>query len=117
MMCVLDKPPGLLLDAWHLRVRGVDEGGDLCGPDEAVLLLGPSQVQAWSVQVRVYWPVGVRRSIVFHNSLMVGQLWHIGRLALAGNLEGALDVIDLGLCQEGHHVGFLEELIVTLLRQ
>ena len=82
-----------------------------------MLLLGPAQVQAWRIQVGVYRPVGVRRSIVLHNALMVGQLWHTGRLALAGSLEGGLDVIDLRLCQEGHHVGLLEELIVTLMRQ
>lgn len=71
MTCAFDEPPGLLFNAWHIWVRGVDQSGDLCGPNKAVLGQRPAQVQPWGSQVRLNRPVGVRRAIVLITSIEV----------------------------------------------
>lgn len=98
----LDKSPGLLFNAWHVRVRGVDKSGDLCRAPEAVLRHRPAQVQPWGRRVRLHRPVGIRGAINIVNPLMVCQLWEA--CGQAWCLDCGPDQFDFWLCQEADHV-------------
>lgn len=115
LACILDEPSGLLLDAWHVWVGGVNQSGDLCGPHEAVLWQRPAQVQPRGSQVGLHRPVGVGGAIGLLTSLMVCQLWDVR--GLVGSLDCGLNKFNFRLCQEANHLCSLEELIVALVRQ
>lgn len=107
LLSILDKSSGLLFDARHVRLRRVDQSGDLGRPDEAVQLR-PAQVQARSVQVGVNGPVSVGGSVaaILHVSLFIAELLR--------ELDRLLNILDLWRGQEVYHVGFLEKMVVTL---
>ena len=113
LACILDESPGLLLDAWHVWVGGVDQSGDLCGPNEAVLWQRPAQVQPRCSQVRLHWPISVGGAISLQTSLEVCQLWDAGRPV--GGLDCWLDEFDFRLCKETDYFCGLEEFIVALV--
>lgn len=115
LACILDESPGLLLDAWHVWVGGVDQSGDLCGPHEAVLCQRPAQVQSRGSQVGLHGPVGVWGAISLLTSLMVCKLWDAG--GLVGRVDCGLDKFNFWLSQETDHICGLEELIVALVWQ
>lgn len=112
MASVLDESPGLLLDARHVRVGGVNQSGDLCGP-KAVLCYRPAQVQTRCSHIGLHRPVGVGGAVDVIASLVVGQLWNAG--ALVGDLDCGLYVLNFRLCQKTDHICSLEELKVALV--
>lgn len=115
LACILYESSGLFLDAWHVWVRGVDQSGDLRGPNEAVLSHWPAQVQSWRSQVRLQRPVGVRGTLHLMTSTVVCQLWDAGSLGWC--LDCGLYKFNFWLCQEADHICSLEELIVALVWQ
>lgn len=115
LACILDKSPGLLLDAWHIWVGGVNQSGDLCGPYEAVLWQRPAQIQSRGSHVGLNRPVGVGGAINLMTCLMVCQVLHAG--GPVGGLNCGLDKFNFRLCQETDHICSLEEFIVALVWQ
>lgn len=111
MVRILDQPPNLLLDARHVRIRWVDQSGDLCGSNETLLRYRPAQVQPRRCQVRLHGPVGVWGALIL-TRLAIHQLWNTW--GLARHLEGGSDVLNFWLSQETHHFSRIEEFIVAL---
>lgn len=113
LACILDESPCLFLDAWHVWVWGVNQSGDLCGSNKAVLCHWPPQIQTWGSHIRLHRPVGVRGTLNIITALMVCQLWEVG--ALMGCLDCGLDIFNFWLRQEIDHIWGLEKLIVSLV--